>query len=168
MKTADTLSIVAGLISGVRSQGAIGLLALSRERGVVSSAGSAPGTWLDDYRVRWLSIALTAGEVVGDKLPFTPARTQPAPFAGRLGFGAGAGATVASFIGSPKAPAVVRGAAGAAVSTITATLLRRTLTRATGLPDIVFGLSEDLLVYAAGSWLSKQIVLIQHGEEVAG
>src|SRR5690606_10363679 len=73
-----------GALAGVRSVGAPAVVANTRARrdqGLIT-APSLPPAW------RGLLSLLAAGELVGDKLPFTPARTKPVSLLARVGSGA--------------------------------------------------------------------------------
>ena len=91
-----------------------------------------------------LSLA-AAGELVADKLPITPARTDPAPLLGRIASGALVGAAVAAARRSnPIGPALV-GAASAAASSFAMMELRKRTGERLGLPDPALAAVEDAL-----------------------
>ncbi len=97
-----------------------------------------------DRAVALLPLA-AAGELVGDKLPMTPARTGPTPLLGRIGAGALAGAAVAAARRqSPILPAVV-GAVSAAVSSFAMMEARRRVGDELDLPDPAVAVVEDAL-----------------------
>jgi uncharacterized membrane protein len=72
---------------------------------------AARGRLSADANLRTAIIIAAAGELITDKLPWTPARTAPLPSLGRVGSGALCGWTVAGSRGA------LAGAAAAAAST---------------------------------------------------
>lgn len=89
---------------------------------------------------RRLLIAAAAGELVGDKLPLMPFRSDPPSLIARLGSGATVGRAVAGAGGAGV------GAAGAAATTYLSERLRAAVGQRTGIPDPLVGVSEDALV----------------------
>jgi uncharacterized membrane protein len=85
--------------------------------------------------------ALALCELAGDKLPQTPSRTNPAPFAARVMSGALSGAAIGSAGGSLKM-GLIAGAAGGAVGTLALRALRGLLAGALG-RDLPAALLED-------------------------
>ena len=89
------------------------------------------------------------GEAVADKLPQTPARTEPPGLIGRTVAGALCGAVLSRSVNHTGRGDTLTGAAlgalGAAVGTFAFYRLRRTLTRDYGLPDTAVALAEDAL-----------------------
>lgn len=95
---------------------------------------------------------LAAGEMLGDKLPFIPDRTDPLPLIGRALSGALVGAAVAADEHREMwLPALV-GVAAAVAATFAAHWIRGAVDRR--LPDTVVGLAEDGIVMAAGTRLA--------------
>lgn len=91
-----------------------------------------------------------AGEVIGDKLPMTPSRVDPAPLVGRLLIGALGGIAIGSErLGKRE---VVRGAIagvfGAVAGSFGGYHARKAITEATGLPDPAVAIAEDALAFA--------------------
>lgn len=134
-----------GAMTGLRSFS--GLAAVAAARG---ETGPARGeSWLErklaEPGVAALVEVLAAGEMLADKVPGMPARTEPLPLAGRVLFGGLVGALAARRgKGRPWLPALI-GAATAGATAIAATRLREAVTRG-GFPDWVVGLVEDGLV----------------------
>jgi uncharacterized membrane protein len=65
--------------------------------------------------VRTAATLALGGELVVDKLPWTPSRLEPAPLAARAVLAGVAGAVIARSAGRPAAPAVLAGSAAALV-----------------------------------------------------
>lgn len=119
---------VLGAVSGLRTFTGPAVLALRGRFG----AGA----------VRGLFIAAALGELVGDKLPMIPPRSDPAALLGRVLSGATVGGAVAGRAGAGA------GAASAAATTYVTERLRAGVGERTGIPDPWLGLGEDVL--AAG------------------
>src|SRR6185503_16142583 len=92
--------------------------------------------------------ALALGELVGDKLPTTPSRTNPGPFAARVMSGALCGAAIGSAGGS-LSKGLIAGAAGGAVGTLALRALRGLLAGALG-RDLPAALLEDAAAIGGG------------------
>jgi uncharacterized membrane protein len=91
---------------------------------------------------------MAVGEMAADKDPRIPARTEPAPLAGRLV----SGALTAAAIAAPGrgVVAAAAGAFGAAWGTYGLYHLRRLATQRLGVPNAVAGLVEDALAVGVG------------------
>ncbi len=88
---------------------------------------------------------LAVGELIGDKLPKTPSRVSPFPLIGRIVFGAGCGAALATVAGMSLFVGVLAAGAGAVVGAYAGFLLRRALTGPGRLPDLPVALVEDVI-----------------------
>lgn len=95
--------------------------------------------------------ALALGEVIGDKLPSTPARTNTGPMVARALSGALSGSGVSAAAGQCVAAGALLGSVAAVLSAKAGYELRRRLVQATGLPDPVIALVEDCIAYSGGS-----------------
>jgi uncharacterized membrane protein len=96
---------------------------------------------------------LAAGEVVTDKLPSIPARTDALPLMGRLASGAIVGASISK--GRYRIPCALTGAAGALAASYALVAARR-LATSRRIPNAVAGTCEDALALAAGLWLMQR------------
>ncbi len=112
---------------------------------------------------------LAAGELIGDKLPNTPARTAALPLIGRMALGATAGAVLTFAASRPRGEpqtgsgtsgdlplAVLLGAVGALLGTFATFYARRALTEQAGLPDLPVALLEDGLVVAGACKIASR------------
>jgi uncharacterized membrane protein len=134
-----------GLVAGMRSMTAPALL-----RNWTSKQPHLAPTPLDNVTSPVILQVMAAGEMVADKLPFTPDRTNPASVAFRALSGALVGGSFcAANRRSPVAGAVV-GAVGAVAATYVAFHIRRYLVKERGLPDMVVALAEDAATNALG------------------
>jgi uncharacterized membrane protein len=110
-------------------------------------------TPLDHVATPTVLAVMAAGEMVADKLPFTPDRTSPPSVAFRAISGALVGGSFcAANRRSPVAGAVI-GAVGAVAATYAAFHLRRYLVKERGLPDMVVALAEDAATASLGRTL---------------
>lgn len=142
-----------GAVAGMRSMGAPALVATHLTRaGHLQPAAftQSPLKWLGTPRAALIFQCLGAGEVVGDKLPKTPSRTDPGPLFGRALFGGLCGAALClDADGSPVLGAAL-GAVSAVASAFAFYHLRHALTYDIGLPDLPVALAEDALAYGGG------------------
>jgi uncharacterized membrane protein len=98
-----------------------------------------------------LLLACAAGELVADKLPFTPSRLMPGSLVVRAGLGGLAGALLCRNAGREPIVGAALGAAGALAGSYAGYTVRAGLVAATGLPDPLFALVEDVTAVALGS-----------------
>ncbi|MGH7628941.1 MAG: DUF4126 family protein [Gemmatimonadales bacterium] len=96
---------------------------------------ATPLAFLGSRAARYVLLALMLSELVADKLPFTPSRTRPAPFAGRILAGGLAGAAITAGLTHSLAVGAVAGAIGAVAGTLGGYQARTRLVRALKLPD---------------------------------
>lgn len=107
----------------------------------------APARWLASDRVSRLFALAAAGELVGDKTPVVPPRTDALPLLGRIGSGALVGAAVATARQESAWPAAVVGAVAAGVSSVAMMRLRGALSEALG-TDWPAAVAEDVATLA--------------------
>lgn len=88
---------------------------------------------------------LAIGELIGDKLPFIPSRTEIGPILVRLISGGLGGASLAISANQSLVAGVVPGATGAVVGAFVGYETRKRLVASTGLKDFYVALPEDLL-----------------------
>jgi uncharacterized membrane protein len=140
------LAFLAGVVAGSRSMMAPAAVAWAAFLGRLGDAGSG---WLLVFGhpwARWVWSALAVGELVTDQLPFTPSRTVPLQFGGRILSGGLCGAAIGASSGAVLAGALA-GIAGAVVGTLGGRALRAKLAAAFG-SDHPAALVEDALAIA--------------------
>jgi uncharacterized membrane protein len=132
-----------GIVAGLRSQfpaaalAAGGLEPTARPLALIATRGGRRAAYL-----------AAAGEIVADKLPVTPDRVQTGGLVARAASGAIAGAVLASAGGVRGARLVLpvlAGAGGAYLGSWGGFTARRALVAATGLPDPVVAVAEDVV-----------------------
>lgn len=150
------LAFAIGIIAGLRSMTAPAAVAWAGGFGGLHLEGT-PLAFLGAGAARYALLALMLAELVADKLPFTPSRTRPGPFIGRILAGGFAGAALAAGLGQSLPAGAVAGALGAVAGTLGGYRARTGLVRSLAVPDYVVALAEDvvavggaLLIVAAG------------------
>jgi uncharacterized membrane protein len=133
-----------GFAAGLRSQLPNALIIAAANR---DERGKTSNGFLHSRVARLGSTAAALGEFIADKTPYVPARTEPAPFAGRIFFGAVTGALYAHTHRTSIPTAAAAAAVAAALGTLAGYQYRTILTRETGLPDLPFAVAEDLLAF---------------------
>lgn len=139
-----------GVVSGMRTFVMPALLsrAFSTDPGQSSAHGA-------DHLLRSpiVSSALTfvsASELIGDKLPMIPGRTDAPSLVARAVSGGISATAFASWNGDAAIPAAVLGTIGAIGSAHVMLRLRSAAGRRLNLPDPIVGLAEDCLAFAIG------------------
>ena len=136
-----------GCVCGLRSMTAPAVVAWGTHLGWLHLDGS----WLAflGNKISLVVFSLFAvGELIADKLPFIPGRTQPGPLGVRVLFGATCGAALSiSGAGSPLFGAIL-GAVGAVSGAFAGYNYRRWLGQK--LPDLLLALFEDLVAVGGG------------------
>jgi uncharacterized membrane protein len=100
---------------------------------------------------------LGTGELIGDKLPFAPKRTNSGALIGRFLSGALCGAAVYKINRQQPVVGAIVGGAAAVSSAFGCMFLRIGLGKRTGIPDPVIGVLEDAIVIAAGTAIAKRL-----------
>jgi uncharacterized membrane protein len=146
---------LAGVLTGLRSATAIATISRAANEGSISL--SPP---LRFVASRWYSRGSTLGEVgelLADKLPFTPNRTDRRGVVVRLVVGAFTGGLVASSQKQSIVLGSVLGALGAVVGTYGGFHARVGLRSALKLPDLPVALAEDAIATAGSRWLASKL-----------
>lgn len=107
------------------------------------AAIAARGGLSTSSSVRTAIMLAAAGELIGDKLPSVPARTEPLPFLARLASGAVSGRSVAGARGAAA------GAAASAATTVLGYRMRMLAADRTRIPDALVALIEDAVAIGA-------------------
>ncbi len=139
-----------GVIAGMRSMGTPALVSDRLARTPSPALERSPLRWLGTDRAATITKFLAAGEIVGDKLPFTPSRIAPGPLFGRVLSGGLSGAALCVADGKRAEVGAVIGVAGAVAGAYGFYHLRRTLGQKLPIPDPILGAAEDVLAYGVG------------------
>ncbi len=152
-----SLIFALGLLNGLRTLTPVAVLCWGAHLGWFSLAHT-PFFFLANPVSLVVFSLLAVGEWVGDKLPKTPARTEPFPLAARMFFAAACGAVLATLGGITNGPigssrgnpdafiiGILAGGLGAFLGTYGGFLVRRLLTKQAGLPDFPVALTEDVV-----------------------
>lgn len=132
---------ILGTVAGLRSQLPLALLVLAGQN-AASEAETLPGPLRHPLAPAVL-VASAAGEIVVDKLPFTPSRLQPGSLIVRSGLGGLAGALLLRSRSESSLAGAVIGAAWALAGSFAGYYVRARIVRETHVPDPVVALAED-------------------------
>jgi uncharacterized membrane protein len=138
------LACALGIVAGLRSMTAPAAIAWAAHFGWLHLEAT-PLVFLGSGAARYLLLALMLAELVADKLSFTPSRTRPGPFIGRILAGGLAGAALAGGLGQSLLAGALAGALGAVAGTLAGYQARTGLVRALAVPDYVVALAEDVM-----------------------
>jgi uncharacterized membrane protein/uncharacterized protein (UPF0548 family) len=150
MTTPFPRALLLGAVAGMRSQLPIALLGLESYRGRFHPDRSWLARRLATPGGVTAAVLASVGELVGDKLPVIPDRTRSGPFTGRVAIGSVVGAAVYQDADRPAPYGAVVGAVAAAASTLALARARTALGRRTPLPDLAWGVVEDVLALTLG------------------
>jgi len=137
-----------GIIAGMRAFSAPAVVCLKLSQDI--SARSL-GPWLTlgaSRRAVWIAMLLAGGELVADKLPAAPNRTDPLSLAARVSSGALCGAVVSRVAKRDVIAGALLGGLAAAGSTFLTFHWRRKL--ADSIPAPLAAIAEDAAVIACG------------------
>ncbi|MCC2547395.1 DUF4126 family protein [Hymenobacter sp. BT175] len=140
-----------GLIAGMRSMSAPALLSSALRRHPSSRLAHSSFSLLQQKGGgRGLKL-LAAAEMVGDKLPQMPDRTEPISIAGRALSGAVVGAVLYKLGYRKLVSGALLGGAAAVAGTFGAYYLRRAVNEKTSLQEPTAGFLEDAVVVGLGN-----------------
>jgi uncharacterized membrane protein len=143
-------ALLLGVVAGLRSQMPGALLALAVRQNKLPHGERGPLRWLS---ARWglpLAALAAGGELIGDKLPFTPSRLNPAPLLGRLASGAAAGAAIADATDQSATAGAALGMIGAGIGSVAGYYARASLSATTGIASPIWGVVEDIIGIGLG------------------
>jgi len=153
LRTKSSVRVIAaaaglGVVAGLRSMTAPALLTVAGYRG-----------WARTARVLRQASAVKAasvlalGEIVADKTPYIPNRTEPASLGWRIASGALVGGALCASKHKPVAVGVLAGGLGALAGTYGAFHLRRRLSQK--IPDALVAVAEDAIAVGGGALLVR-------------
>jgi uncharacterized membrane protein len=144
--TVIVLSLLIGIVAGLRAMTAPAAAAFGARFGALAVAGT-PMAFMGYAWTAWILGLAALSEFVTDQLPSTPSRKVPVQFTARILTGALSGATVAAPSAS-VVTGVVAGIIGAIIGTLGGAALRVRLAAAFG-NDRPAAILEDLIAVGA-------------------
>jgi uncharacterized membrane protein len=133
-----------GVATGGRASAGVTALALSAP----ATTGSNGGNGLRRIRQAGTTL-MAASELVIDKLPNTPSRTEPGGLVPRTVLGLSGGAVIARRSGERVGASALAGVAGALAASFAGVWWRRVGADKLGVPPLLAALAEDAVVAAA-------------------
>ncbi|MGA2097120.1 MAG: DUF4126 family protein [Candidatus Acidiferrum sp.] len=146
------LAFAIGIVSGMRSLTAPAVSAWAAKYSWLNLAGSRLAFMGSTAAVAIFSV-LAVVELIADKLPSAPSRTQPVGLIARFGCGALSGACVGVSAGNSIAPGAILGAVGGLAGAFAGYQWRTGLVRALKVPDFPIALLEDLIAIGGGLFI---------------
>ena len=138
------LAFALGFVAGLRSMTPLALVAWATAFGWLE-LDATPLAFLETGAARYVLGAFMIGELIADKLPFTPSRTRPGPFGARIASGALVGAALLAGADGSLLQGALAGALGAVAGTLGGYRARTGLVRRLQVPDLVIALAEDIV-----------------------
>ena len=148
------LAFLIGVVAGLRSMTAPAVVSWAARLGWLHLEGS-PLAFLGAAVTPYILSVLAIGELINDKLPKTPSRKAPVPFAARVVTGALCGAA----LGAPSQAligGIVAGVVGAVAGTMGGYEARTRLVKAMGGKDLPIALIEDVVAVGGAFWIVSQ------------
>ncbi len=130
-----------GVVTGIRSM--VGLAFFSDHANEEHSKNNPALKLLKMPQAAPILNTMAAGEVVMDKMPFMPNRTDAAPLLGRMAMGGLVGAAISK---DNWVQGAVAGAVGALLSAYAIFHIRKALHEDRHIPNVVLGMVEDAIV----------------------
>lgn len=145
------LAFLIGLFAGLRSLTAPAVTAWAVYMGWLKLEG--PLSFIGSFPSVIILTLLAIAELVGDKLPKTPSRTEPLGLIARVVTGGVTGACITAAAGQGAWLGGLLGAVGGIVGCFGGYYARQRLVKATGAPDIYIALLEDMLAIVGCLWI---------------
>lgn len=144
---AFTRAMLLGMATGIRSMTPLAAMGWASNSGRAQLPLRVPFSLMGQPVVSSLLLVAAAGEIIVDKLPFVPARTETGPLAGRLVFGGVAGAFGFALEDESVVVGAVVGSIAAAWGAFAGLAVRTQLTDH-GVPPLLAGITGDFLAAA--------------------
>lgn len=144
-----------GIISGMRATFASAVMShyLSKKHNAALSASKLG--FMQSPVTATVTKLLSAGEVVGDKLPNTPNRIVAPPVVARVAAGAFAGAVICTANKASMAKGILIGGGTALAATFGTYYLRKLVSENTFIKEPASGAVEDVIAIGSGALLMK-------------
>jgi uncharacterized membrane protein len=150
------LAFAIGIVAGLRSLTAPAVVCVAAQLGWIDLRQS-PLAFMGSNIACWIFGLLAIGELVMDKLPFTPSRLTPGPLGGRILLGGLAGATLVSAASPSIIAGAIAGAVGGLVGAYAGYQVRVGAVRALGPPDLAVALIEDVIAVGGGLLIASRL-----------
>jgi uncharacterized membrane protein len=145
-----------GLVAGMRSFSAPAIVSHMYSRHPATALRGTPFNFVQTINASKVFKVLAAAELVGDKLPAAPNRTNASALIARILSGAFSGAAVYKARDKNAVVGGIIGGVAAFASTFGCFYLRKATVKNTALPDVIVALIEDAIVVTAGASIAKQ------------
>lgn len=136
-----------GAVSGLRSFTGPAIVSEAANRHLIDLKGT-PLEWLASKETANTAMALAAGELIFDKLPFTPDRTQLGALAARFATG---GVSAAAIARTRSRDEQIKAAIIGGTAALAAAWLGFEYRKRVKLPKVLAALLEDTVAVAAGT-----------------
>lgn len=143
------LSFLLGFVDGLRSLTAPAIVCWAAHLGWLHFAGTK-FAFLDHRSTLWVLTLLAVIELVVDKLPNTPARTEPVGLIARIVLGGASGLALATGAGISVSLAALIASTGAIAGAFAGYRIRQAVVLRAHLPDLVAAIAEDAITIAGG------------------
>jgi uncharacterized membrane protein len=140
-----------GFATGLRTFTPLALLCWYARLGYLPTDGTW-ASWTGRLGVALAVTVLAVGELIGDKLPKTPNRTDAAPLIARVGAGGLCGAICATAMSGPGLEGLLLGVVGTVVGAFSGFMVRREVVERLCCKDWPIALVEDLFTIAAAAF----------------
>ncbi len=147
-----TLSLAIGLVVGLRSMLGPAVVSWAAYLGILPLADTSLSFVSSPISVAVFSL-LAVGELIADKLPFIPSRTEPGPLVVRILSGGFCAVCLALSARQSVAIPAVAGAIGAVVAAFAGYRIRKHLVMRRGWRDFLVALPEDLIALALACFI---------------
>jgi uncharacterized membrane protein len=145
------LAFLIGVVAGLRSMTPPAAVSWAARLGWLHLENT-PLAFLGFAFTPYILSLLAIGELISDKLPKTPSRKAPVPFAARIVVGALCGAALGA-PGHALVGGLLAGALGGVAGTLGGYEFRSRLVKATGGNDLPVALLEDAIAICAAFWI---------------
>jgi uncharacterized membrane protein len=150
------LAFAIGVIAGLRSLTAPAAVCWAAQIGWIDLRQS-PLAFMGWPMVANVFGLLAIGELILDKLPFTPSRLKPGPLGGRIILGGLAGAALVSADSPSYILGGVLGALGGLVGAFAGYQARVGAVKKFHLPDLVVALTEDAIAIVGALFIASKV-----------
>jgi uncharacterized membrane protein len=150
------LAFLIGVICGLRSLTAPAIVAWAASRSWLSLLNT-PLFFMGSSPAVIIFSLLAVAELVADKLPTTPSRTQGPGLLARVVLGSLSGAALALSGKQSIVAGIILGGLGGFVGAFAGYEIRRRLVQALKVPDLVIAILEDAVAITGGLWIVTRL-----------